>query len=403
MNKKIELLAPSGDLERLKIAVRYGADAVYIGGKKFSLRARASNFELDDIRKACEFAKPYGCKVHVTMNIIPHNDDLEGLEEYLLALESYGVHAIIVASMYIASVARKVAPKLEIHFSTQLSTLNHKAVRYLSSLGCKRVVVGREASLESIRSIVQKVDVEVEAFIHGGMCVSYSGRCMLSNHMTRRDANRGGCAHSCRWNYKLYDNEKCLTDENRFFNMGSKDLCAIDCIPEMIEAGVSSLKIEGRMKSSYYIATVVRSYRQLIDEYYEKGSVSKERMAYYKEEIMKAENRLTSTGFLKNFPTQNEQLFDTRSETPTKEFVGFVLDYDEKTQIATIEQRNYFTVGDDLEFFGPDLPNTIYKVTKMTDDEGNDLEVARHPKQVLKMIVPFTLHYCDMVRLVKKS
>ena len=185
--------------------------------------------------------------------------------------------------------------------------------------------------------------------------------------------------------------------------MGSKDLCAIDCIPEMIEAGVSSLKIEGRMKSSYYIATVVRSYRQLIDEYYEKGSVSKERMAYYKEEIMKAENRLTSTGFLKKFPTQNEQLFDTRSETPTKEFVGFVLDYDEKTQIATIEQRNYFTVGDDLEFFGPDLPNTIYKVTKMTDDEGNDLEVARHPKQVLKMIVPFTLHYCDMVRLVKKS
>lgn len=397
--KKIELLAPSGDLEKLKIAVMYGADAVYIGGKKFSLRARASNFELEDIRAACEFAKDYNCKIHVTMNIIPHNDDLDGLEEYLLALESFGVHAIIVADLYIASVARKVAPKLEIHYSTQLSTLNHEAVKLLEKIGASRVVIGREANLESLKNIVNNSNVEIEAFIHGGMCVSYSGRCMLSNHMTWRDANRGGCAHSCRWNYKLYDNDTCLNKEEEFFNMGSKDLCAISSIPELIDAGISSLKIEGRMKTAYYIATVVRCYRNAIDEYYELGYLSKESLDYYMKEMKKAENRQTASGFLNNFPDVNEQLFDTRTETPTKEFVGFVLDYDKSTQVCTLEQRNYFKVGDTLEFFGPHLKNTLYKVEEFTDDLNNPLEVARHPKQVLKMKVPFELHYADMVRL----
>ena len=397
--KKIELLAPSGNLEKLKIAVMYGADACYIGGKKFSLRARASNFDLEDIKEACEFARGYNCKIHVTMNIIPHNDDLDGLEEYLIALESYGVHAIIVASLYIASVAKRVAPKLEVHYSTQLSTLNHGAVQFLEKMGADRVVVGREASLESLRDIVDNSNVEIEAFIHGGMCVSYSGRCMLSNHMTWRDANRGGCAHSCRWNYKLFDDGKCLNNENEFFNMGSKDLCAISSIPALIEAGVSSLKIEGRMKTAYYIATVVRCYRNAIDEYYEKGYLSPESLDYYMKEMKKAENRLTATGFLNNFPDVEEQLFDTRCETPTKEFVGFVLDYDKETQICTLEQRNYFKIGDTLEFFGPNLKNTLYKVEEFTDADGNNLEVARHPKQVLKMKVPFELQYADMVRI----
>lgn len=397
--KKIELLAPSGDLEKLKIAVMYGADAVYIGGKKFSLRARASNFDIDDIRKACLFAKDYNCKVHVTMNIIPHNDDLDGLEDYLRELESCGVHAIIVASLYIAQVAKKVAPKLEVHFSTQLSTMNHQAVSFLEKMGADRVVIGREASLESLKNIVEKSNVEIEAFIHGGMCVSYSGRCMLSNHMTWRDANRGGCAHSCRWNYKLYNDNECLNSDDEFFNMGSKDLCAISAIDKLIDAGVSSLKIEGRMKTAYYIATVVRCYRNAIDEYYEKGFISEESLTYYMNEMKKAENRQTSTGFLKNFPDVNEQLFDTRTEMPTKEFVGFVLDYDATKQECTLEQRNYFKVGDTLEFFGPHLKNTLYIVESFTDEDGNPLDVARHPKQIIKMKVPFELRYADMVRL----
>ena len=397
--KKIELLAPSGDLERLKIAVMYGADAVYIGGKKFSLRARASNFDIEDIRKACEFASLYGAKIHVTMNIVAHNDDLDGLEEYLKQLEDCGVYAIIVADLYIASVAKKVAPKLEVHYSTQLSTLNSGAVHFLEKMGADRVVIGREASLESLKEIVSKSNVEIEAFIHGGMCVSYSGRCMLSNHMTWRDANRGGCAHSCRWNYKLYDKSNCLNSDDEFFNMGSKDLCAISSIPALIDAGVSSLKIEGRMKTAYYIATVVRCYRNAIDEYYELGYLSEESLDYYRKEMKKAENRQTASGFLEHFPDVNEQLFDTRTETPTKEFVGFVLDYDKDTQICTLEQRNYFKVGDTLEFFGPKLKNTLLQVEEFTDSEGNALDVARHPKQVLKMKVPFEVRYADMVRL----
>lgn len=396
---KIELLAPAGDLERLKIAIMYGADAVYIGGKEFSLRARASNFTLEDIKEGCEFAHEHNAKLFVTMNIIPHNEDLEGLEEYLLALSDAKVDAIIVASMHIAKIALKVVPDIEVHLSTQMSVANSAAVNYIESLGIKRIVLARETTLKQIADIRKNSSAELEVFIHGGMCVSYSGRCMLSNYMTNRDANRGGCAHSCRWNYTLMDQETVINDENEYFNMSSKDLMAIRQIPQLIDLGVKSLKIEGRMKSIYYIATVVRTYRQLIDEYYETGTVD---FDYYLEEISKAENRLSSTGFLLGQATTAEQLYNMRSEIPTKEFVGYVLDYDEETQMALIEQRNYFSQNDELEFFGPNLKNTKYKIEKIYDEDLNELEVARHPQQKLKIFVPFKLSKHDMIRLVRK-
>ena len=399
--QKIELLAPAGDLDKLKIAVLYGADAVFIGGKKFSLRARASNFEMKDIQEACIFAHEHGSKVHVTMNIIPHNEDLEGLEEYIKELDQAGVDAVIVASMYIASVVKRVAPRIEIHFSTQMSTTNSMAVNFLANEGYHRVVLAREVTLEELEQLMPKVGIDIEVFIHGGMCVSYSGRCMLSNYMTNRDANRGGCAHSCRWNYTLFTDEEEQVSPDKEFHYGSKDLMALRYIPNLIDLGVSSLKIEGRMKSIYYVATVVRSYRKLIDAYYQSKQTNETLdWDFYEREIKKAENRLTSIGFFEGKPTTNEQLYNMRNEVPTKEFVGYVKEYDTATQIATIEQRNHFLPGDTLEFFGPKLDNISYTIGEILDEEGNDLDAARHPLQILKIQVPFALHPHDMVRKV---
>ena len=319
MYKNIELLAPAGSLEKLKIAILYGANAVYIGGKKFSLRARANNFTLENIKEACEFARDHNAKIYVTMNIIPHEDDFEGLVEYLQYLESVGVSAIITSSMHIINTCLQVAPKLEVHLSTQLSTINSLSCKFYQDLGIKRVVLGREVSIEKMRKIKENSDISLEAFIHGGMCTSISGKCMLSNHMVNRDANRGGCAHSCRWNYDLYDGDNKLNNDT-YFHMGSKDLCAVKVIKDMMEIGIDSLKIEGRMKSDYYIATIVRTYRKLIDDI---NNDELKDYDYYFKEIAKAENRLSSTGFLLNEPTINEQLYD-RDERPTKEFVGII-------------------------------------------------------------------------------
>ncbi len=395
MKKTIELLAPAGSLEKLKIAILYGANAVYIGGKKFSLRARANNFTLENIKEACEFAKEHNAKIYVTMNIIPHEEDFDGLVEYLQYLENVGVSAIITSSMHIIQTCLKVAPNLEVHLSTQLSTINSLSCKFYQDLGVKRVVLGREVSIEKMKEIAKNTNVSLEAFIHGGMCTSISGKCMLSNHMVNRDANRGGCAHSCRWNYDLYDRDNKLNNES-YFHMGSKDLCAIKVIKDMMEIGIDSLKIEGRMKSDYYIATIVRTYRQLIDD------ISNNQLkdyGYYFKEISKAENRLSSTGFLLNDPTINEQLYD-RDERPTKEFVGIVLDYNKETKKCILEQRNYFTINDELEFFGPKLENTKYIVKEIRDIEGNILDAARHPKQIIELDVDFEVNKNDMIRLV---
>lgn len=404
MTNRVELLAPAGDLEKLKIAIIYGANAVYIGGKKFSLRARASNFSIEDIYEAVKFANEYKAKIYVTMNIIPHDEDFEELEEYLLLLQKAGVTGIIVSSLYIAKVAMDIVPNIECHLSTQASVTNSLAIKEYEKLGFTRVVLARETSLEQIKKIKEKTDLELEVFIHGGLCVSCSGRCMLSNHLTNRDANRGGCAHSCRWNYDLYDGNLKINPDGFYFNIGSKDLVGVKHLFSLLDSGVASLKIEGRMKSLYYIATVVRCYRKLIDCYYEYKENNKPLeevdLTYFYKEIEKAENRLMSIGFFDGAPTINEQLYNIRSETPTKEFIGIVLDYDENSKIATIEQRNYFEINDDVEFFGPTLENTKAKVLEMYDEDFNFLDVARHPLQILKIRVPFKLKKYDMMRKI---
>ena len=374
----IELLAPAGDLEKLKIAVMYGADAVFIGGREFSLRSRASNFSLEDIKEACDFAHEHNVKVHVTTNIIPHNENLDGIKEYLIALEKCGVDAIISASLHIIKTAVENT-NLEVHISTQQSISNIETINFYHDLGIKRVVLAREVTLEELKDIRSKTDMDIEVFIHGGMCSSYSGRCMLSNEMASRDANRGGCAHSCRWNYDLYDKDKKINEVD-YFSLASKDLCAIKYIPDLIDLNITSLKIEGRMKSIHYIATVVNAYRRAIDAYYKDQTIDYEKFSTM---IKKAENRLTSVGFYDGSPTPNEQLYVNFGENPTQEFIGIVVDDDDEYMV--IEERNYFEIGDTIEIFSPTLEPQYFKLEKMFDKDGNPLEVARHPHQLIKI------------------
>lgn len=401
MNKP-ELLAPAGNLEKAKIALLYGADAVYIGGKSFSLRARASNFELEDIKELVIFAHQLNKKVYVTMNIVPHDEDLFGLEEYLKKMEEFNVDAIITTSRYIMRKAMEISPSVEVHVSTQNSIINSKAVEYYQKFGTKRVVLGRETTLEEIIQIQKQSKIDLEVFIHGGMCASLSGRCVLSNYLTNRDANRGGCAHSCRWNYTLNKNHQKL-EKTGYFSMGSKDLMVLKYIPKLIDINVKSFKIEGRMKSTYYLACVVKCYRELIDKYLETKLLTDEDLDYFEKEIKKAENRLTSVGFYNGLPTISEQLYDDRSEHPTKEYVGIVIDYNQETKEALIEQRNYFEIGDELEFFGPNLKNTKMIVKDLKDAlTKEDLTVARHPLQLLLMQVDIPITKNDMLRKVQK-
>ena len=310
MKKNIELLAPAGDLMKLKVALIYGADAVFIGGHKFSLRSRASNFTLDDIKEGCDFAHKLNKKVYVTCNIVMHQKDLSGLKDYLISLKEAGVDAIITSSLYMAMLAINEV-HLQAHISTQDSILNTSAIKYFSSLGIERVVLARECSLEDIKNICEQNITQIEVFIHGGMCSSYSGKCMLSNCMTNRDANRGGCAHSCRWKYDLYDGDSKLNKNNEYFSMASKDLNALQFIPDFIEMGVDSLKIEGRMKSLNYIACVCKAYRKCIDDY-----ISGKELDFdtYNDIIKYCENRETGTGFLKGNVTKTEQLFQLDNE-----------------------------------------------------------------------------------------
>lgn len=397
---KIELLAPAGNLEKAKIALLYGADAVYVGGKQFSLRARASNFTIEDIKELCDFSRNLNKKVYVTMNILPHDEDLVTLEEYLKQLNECGVNAIITSSLYIIKTCEKVAPNIERHVSTQMSITNSSTIEHWKKMDVSRVVLARENTLCEIETIAKNTDLELEVFIHGGMCSSYSGRCVLSNHMTERDANRGGCAHSCRWNYNLYDGKRKITKNGEFYNIGSKDLMAVRFITKLIDLNVASLKIEGRMKSTYYLATVVGCYRKLIDLYYKNKNITEEEFKWFETEISKAENRLTSIGFFNGIPSVNEQLYDTRCEQPTQEYIGYVLDYRDGT--AMIEQRNYFCVGDLVEAFGPNIPNTRFVIEKLIDVETNEFQtVARHPLQKFYINSPVILSKHDMIRKVK--
>lgn len=392
---KFELLAPAGDLEKLKVAILYGANAVFIGGQKFSLRSRASNFTLEDIKEACEFAHAHNAKIHVTCNIVMHNIDIDGLIEYLKELEACGVDCIIASSIYILKMVL-THTKMEAHVSTQASTSNQVAVDFYKSMGCNRVVLARELTLDEIEIVKNNTDIDLEVFIHGGMCVSISGRCMLSNNMTNRDANRGGCAHSCRWCYDLIDDNQILNPQGDYFAMSSKDLCAIKAIPRLMDLNINSFKIEGRMKSLHYIATVVNTYRKLIDEYEATKTIKD--YSVYENMINKAENRLTSTGFLFGEPTINEQLYDLNLTVPTKEFIGIVKSYDEKEKMVYVEQRNYFLPNSTIEVFTPDKTFTI-KIAEIYDLDGNSLDAARHPKQNIKFKCDIKLNPYDLLRL----
>jgi len=403
--KKPELLAPAGNLEKLKIAVHYGADAVFIGGQEYGLRSNADNFTFEEMKEGVEFAKNYGAKIYVTTNIFAHNENIDGLEDYLMGLKEAGVHGIIVADPLIIETCRKVAPEIEVHLSTQQSLSNWKAVQFWKEEGLERVVLARETSGEEIKEMKEKVDIEIETFIHGAMCIAYSGRCTLSNHMTARDSNRGGCCQSCRWDYDLYtlegnEENALFADGDAPFAMSPKDLKLIESIPQMIELGIDSLKIEGRMKSIHYIATVVSVYRKVIDAYCadpENFVIKQE----WLEELDKCANRETATAFFEGVPGYKEQMFGNHSKKTTFDFAGLVLDYDAENQMVTLQQRNFFKPGDEVEFFGPEIENFTHVIETIWDEDGNELDVARHPLQIVKFKMDKPVYPNNMMRKEK--
>ncbi|SIQ23987.1 putative protease [Peribacillus simplex] len=401
--KKPELLAPAGNLEKLKIAVHYGADAVFIGGQEYGLRSNAGNFTFEEMKEGVEFANKYGAKVYVTTNIFAHNENIDGLDEYLEGLQEAGVHGIIVADPLIIETCKRVAPNLEIHLSTQQSLSNWKAVQYWKEEGLERVVLARETSADEIREMKEKVDIEIEAFVHGAMCIAYSGRCTLSNHMTARDSNRGGCCQSCRWDYDLYeldqDGEKALFDkEDAPFAMSPKDLKLIESLPGMIEIGIDSLKVEGRMKSIHYIATVVSVYRKVIDAYCADPDNFKIKQEWL-EELDKCANRETASSFMEGeIPGYKQQMFGNHTVKTRFDFAGLVLDYNEETKIVTMQQRNFFKPGDEVEFFGPEIENFTQKIGTIWDESGKELEAARHPLQIVRIQVDKKVYVNNMMR-----
>ena len=397
MKKNIELLAPAGDLMKLKVALIYGADAVFIGGHKFSLRSRASNFTLDDIKEGCDFAHKLNKKVYVTCNIVMHQKDLSGLKDYLISLKEAGVDAIITSSLYMAMLAINEV-HLQAHISTQDSILNTSAIKYFSSLGIERVVLARECSLEDIKNICEQNITQIEVFIHGGMCSSYSGKCMLSNCMTNRDANRGGCAHSCRWKYDLYDGDSKLNKNNEYFSMASKDLNALQFIPDFIEMGVDSLKIEGRMKSLNYIACVCKAYRKCIDDYISGKELNFET---YNDIIKYCENRETGTGFLKGNVTKTEQLFQLDNECRRSgEFVGIIISYDKETKIAKMILRNKITKDANYSVFSPYTNDTLIYIEEF-EVKGNKLESYSVANDIISFRCEKELHEFDIIRALE--
>ena len=390
--KKPELLAPGGSLEKLKSAIEYGADAVYIGGEAYSLRVAAENFTLDEMREGIEFAHSRGKKVYLTANILPHNSDIADFEDYVREIRPLGFDAVLAADLGIFDILRKTAPELNIHISTQANNVNYRSACVWHEMGAKRVVLAREMSLAEIEEIRAKTppELEIEAFVHGAMCISYSGRCLLSNYMTARDANLGACAHPCRWNYALVEQTRpgeympVFENERGSFIFNSKDLCMIEHIPELVKSGISSFKIEGRVKTSYYLATVVKAYREEIDRYFADpdGYVfDKSQLA----ELCKVSHRPYTTGFYFGKPNGNEQVYTDSSYIREYDLIGIVTDYDADHKIATISQRNRFFAGDEIEIMQPARPFFTQKAEGMTDSDGSPIEVANHAAMTVKL------------------
>lgn len=391
---RIELLAPAGDLERLKIAFLYGADAVYVGGDLFSLRANADNFSLDELREGVELAHSLNKKLYVTVNIVMHNKELSHILDYLLELDKIGIDAIIASDPAIIDLALKKT-NLCVHLSTQACTINREAALFWKNLGVERIVLARECSREDIQDILDNVDIEIECFVHGAMCSSYSGRCVLSNYLTNRDANRGGCSQICRWDFDLLDSDFNEIKGDKPFTFCTKDLSMLQYVPDMIDMGITSLKIEGRMRSLYYVATVVDIYRRVIDSYYH----DKENYAYnkkYEDILTRCANRDSVPQFFNGKYDSSCSYYNGRMEVSNQDFLGVVLDYDGK--FLTIEQRNYFKVGDTVEIFGPGKEIFSFVIDSMYDVDGNSMEVARHPKEIIKIPVVGDFSRYDLMR-----
>ena len=395
--KKPELLAPAGDLERLKVALLYGADAVYIGGSMFGLRANAINFSIDQIKEGVNFAHKLGKKIYVTVNIILHNEEIKSLVDYLKELDSIGVDAIIVSDPTVISLAKENTD-LEIHLSTQQSTINYEAMKFWKSEGITRIVMAREVTKDEIIDIKKNVDIEIECFIHGAMCASYSGRCVLSNFLTGRDSNRGGCSQICRWDFNLLNESEEPLQGEKNFTFCTKDLSMLKHIPDMVDIGVVSLKIEGRMRSVYYIATVVDTYRKVIDEYCNNPQTY-EYNEEYEKILRRCANRDSVPQFFNNIYDSSCQYYNGRVEVSNQDFLGIVLDYDPKTKMATIEQRNYFKVGDEIEIFGPNINIISMKVKDIWDENNEKIDIVRHPKQIVKIKINDLVYPNDLIRI----
>lgn len=395
---KIELLAPAGNLEKLKFAYLYGADACYIGGRDFSLRANAKNFSIEEINEACSYAHNLGKRVYVTVNIVFHNEDINGITEYLKELARARVDAIIVSDPLVIDVVKENNIDLEVHISTQASTLNYEAVEFWKEAGATRVVLARELSKEEIKEIIDRTGMEIECFVHGAMCSSYSGRCVLSNYFTNRDANRGGCAQICRWEMPLFDKDNNEIKSDTLFTASSKDLMMASKIKEMIDTGIVSLKVEGRMRSNYYVATVINTYRGIIDDYYN-NKLSDERLEHYIRILDRVANREATVQFWDKLPGVNEQYYLGRNEVSNQDFLGIVTDYDEENKIVTITERNYFKTGDVVEVFGPNIETFSFIVPDIYDNDGNKVNVGRHPEEILKFKLDKKVYKDDMIRI----
>ena len=403
--RKRELLIPAGSLDVLKTAVIYGADAVYIGGEAFGLRAKAKNFTTEDMKEGIAFAHERGVKVYVTANILAHNDDLAGVEQYFEELREIRPDALIISDPGVFAIARRILPDMEIHISTQANNTNYETFLFWYGLGAKRVVTARELSLEEIRQIRDRIpeDMEIESFIHGAMCISYSGRCLLSNYFVGRDANQGACTHPCRWKYSVVEETRpgeylpVYENERGTFIFNSKDLCMIEHIPEMIEAGIDSFKIEGRMKTALYVATVARTYRKAIDDYLESLEKYRENMEWYKAEIGKCTYREFTTGFYFHKPESDAQIYDSNTYVKNYTYIGTVEEVCGDDSFL-MEQKNKFSVGESIEIMKPDGRNIPVSVEEICDEEGVQMESAPHPKQRLKVRLSVSPEPYDILR-----
>ena len=403
--RKLELLIPASSLEVLKIAVIYGADAVYIGGEAFGLRAKAKNFTLEEMKEGIEFAHAHDCKVYVTANILAHNYDLDGARQYFKELKQIGPDALIIADPGVFEIAKEVCPEIERHISTQANNTNYATYNFWYRQGASRVVSARELSLNEIKQIREHIpdEMEIETFMHGAMCISYSGRCLLSSFMAGRDANRGACTHPCRWKYSIVEESRpgeympVYENERGTYIFNSKDLCMIEHIPEMLNAGIDSFKIEGRMKTALYVATVARTYRLAIDEFIQDENLYKKRIPFYKSEISKCTYRQYTTGFFFGKPDENTQIYDTNTYIKEYTYLGIVGEQNAQG-LYHIEQRNKFSVGEIIEVMRPNGDNILVTVKRITDERGVDMESAPHPKQQLYIDLGVKLEQYDVLR-----